>query len=294
MTAEIPVARAFLAALDPDGTDFTFQVFAERPQATIRPEHLDGELVALAKTLSAINARGGGIFVTVNRTDGRGRTAANIVALRSVFIDCDRPRIRALALAPSISVETRPGRGHHYWLLTGDQPVERFTGIQQQLAAYYGSDAAVTDLPRVLRVPGFWNVKEDPFLVRLVRCRPDLRYTLDDIVRAHGFSSADQASVPPAAAPSTVADRLYRRWALRAPITVGSRNRVAFRLALEGFRAGLDDRVVEQEVRAFCDRCGIAAEALRVLRDARKASRRRFRHSSRSGSDDGGESSAAK
>lgn len=298
MTPDLPVARAFLTALDPEHDDVTFQVFAERPGASVRAAHRHGGLADVAEYLTAINRRGGGIFVTVNRTNGRGRAAAHVVALRSVFIDCDAPRVRRLALAPSVSVETRPRRGHHYWLLAADQPLEAFTPVQKQLAAYYGTDPTVTDPSRVLRLPGFFNVKAEPFQVRLVRCRPDLRYSLEEVLAAHELSSGETpeaAIVTPAESSRRVcAEQLYRRWARRAPLAVGGRNRVAFRLALEGFRAGFSHAAVEAEVREFCDRAGIGAEAASVLQSAKRIAARGFRRSSVAGSFEDGSSRAAK
>jgi hypothetical protein len=234
----------------------------------------------------------------VNRTDGRGRAADHVVALRSFFIDCDAPRIRPLALTPSVSVETRPGRGHHYWLTAPSQPVEAFTGVQKQLAAYYGTDPTVTDPGRVLRLPGFFNVKAEPFPVRLVRCRPDLRYALSDVLAAHELSRCDvrEAEAVPlfGAARRLCAEQLYRRWARRAPLAIGGRNRVAFRLALEGYRAGFSDATVEGEVREFCARSGIGDEASRVLRSAKRIAERGVRRSSARAASADGQSRSAK
>lgn len=281
MTLDLEAARVFLAVLDPDASAFTFQVFAEAPESTVRPRHMHGTLAGIGEKLAAINQSGGGIFVTVNATDGLGRAAGNVVALRSLFIDCDKPRIRPLALPPSLSVATSPRRGHHYWLLQSGEPAEAFTPVQQRLAAYYGSDATVKDLGRVLRLPGFCNVKHVPVLVRLVRCRPHLRYTIAEVAKAHPLKDArllpEQDHVTH---PRSSAEALYFRWRRSAPFTTGTRNDVAFRLALEGFAAGLDARLVEAEVRGYCDRCGIGREAAAVLRSARKIAARRLRHSS--------------
>lgn len=282
MTPDLEQAAAFLKALDPARDAFTFQYFQERQDAAVRAAHPHGTLAVLAPMLAHANALGAGIFVTVNQTDGAGRSAENILALRSLFIDCDRPRVRPLALPPSFSVQTSPGRGHHYWLLTPGEPLAAFRSAQARLAAFYGSDPTVTDLGRVLRLPGFFNMKREPFLVQLVRCRPELRYPMADVVASH--------PVEPHGTPDVITDRptdarpcaeaLYRRWTRRAPFSSGTRNRVAFRLALEGFIGGLDGALVDAEVRAYCERCGISCEAATVLRSARKIAARGLRHSS--------------
>jgi hypothetical protein len=283
VTPDLAQAVVFLTALDPARDAFTFQYFQERQDAAVAAAHPHGTLAGLASTLARANEHGAGIFVTVNQTDGAGRTAENIVALRSLFIDCDRPRVRPLALPPSLSVQTSSGRGHHYWLLRPGEPLGAFRSAQARLAAFYGSDPTVTDLGRVLRLPGFFNVKHDPFLVQLVRCRPELRYTIADIVASHpveSHSTPDLVTDPPNDTHPSCAEALYRRWTKRAPFSTGTRNRVAFRLALEGFLSGLDGALVDAEVRAFCERCGISREADAVLRSARKIAARGLRHSS--------------
>jgi hypothetical protein len=43
-----------------------------------------------------------------------------------------------------------------------------FKSCQKALAAKFNGDPAVCDLARVMRVPGFWHLKADPFQTRLV------------------------------------------------------------------------------------------------------------------------------
>ena len=92
-------ARAFLTDLDPTATFFTFQTFDD-----VKGRH-DGSLTrvlhgplddAMAATLADLNARGAGVFVTVNATDGKGRTKENILRLRSTWHDQDNPAVEPL------------------------------------------------------------------------------------------------------------------------------------------------------------------------------------------------------
>lgn len=296
MTPDLDQALTFLSALDPHDDRFTFQYFRDHEGSAVRARYLHARLLDVASTLAEMNAAGAGIFVTVNRTDGRGRTAANITALRSLFIDCDAPRARPLALPPTMSVETSPMRGHHYWFLAPGEPLDAFRSAQEALAGYYHTDATVTDLCRVLRVPGFRNMKHEPFPVRLIRSRADKRYTIAEILAAHSVKVDPCTPTAPArtCVERDCAEIVYRRWSRRAPLTVGHRNRVAFRLAVEGFQAGLDPEAIAREVRAYCDRAGIAAEASAVLRSAARATARTCRHSSSIAEDDTGESPSAK
>lgn len=297
MTPDLDAAMTYLAALDPSDDRFTFQYFRDTERSDVRPRHSHTRLVDVADMLAKMNAAGAGIFVTVNRTDGRGRSAANVTALRSVFIDCDRPRARSLALPPSMSVQTSPMRGHHYWLLAPGEPLDAFRGAQEALADYYNTDATVTDLCRVLRLPGFRNMKHEPFPVRLVRCNAAKRYTIAEILAAHGIEAVrtgDGCTPPRTIRNRSCAEIAYRRWTRQAPLTVGHRNRVAFRLAVEGFQAGLDPDAIVREVQAYCERAGIVAEAAAVLRSARRATTRPCRHSSPIAEDGAGESTPAK
>jgi hypothetical protein len=279
-----PDAARFLSCLTgTDGwtTPCTFQTYPEAAGApTSLATAFHGSLHRLAFELSRRNDRGAAIAVTVNETDGWGRRGENIRALRALFIDCDGPLQRTPALQPSMVVRTRRGE-HLYWLLHPGEDLRRFRGAQRQLARYYGSDSTVSDMARAMRLPGFRHMKHDPVLVRLLDADPSRRYVLDEILSAH-----PAAGLP---APRNhfcnrvhrpCAHALYRRWAAAAPLTVGSRNAVAFRLALEGVRAQLDPAIVEAEVRAFCSRAGIVDEAEQVLRSACRANGRALRQPS--------------
>jgi hypothetical protein len=128
-------------------------------------EHFD-ELVKL-------NARGAGIYVTVNETDGNGRKATNITRIRALFDDLDGSPIEPVNCAeikPHIVVESSPGRFHPYWSFIGRMPLKVFEPLQKELARRFGGDPAVHDLPRVMRLAGFVHRKEKdkPFLSHIV------------------------------------------------------------------------------------------------------------------------------
>jgi hypothetical protein len=153
----------FLLALAPGETRFTFQTFddsgAERPELA---DVMHGSLVERLSELSHMSALGAGVFVTVNRTDLRGRRKANIVAVRALVADLDGAPLSVLerlGLPPHIIVITSPCRFHVYWKVETIATTD-FKGLQQRLAALLGSDPTVCDLPRVMRLPGFPHQKE--------------------------------------------------------------------------------------------------------------------------------------
>lgn len=148
----------------------TIQTFDDRKDKKNVPQifHIDGDMPdTLSATLSHRNKNGMGIYMTVNETDGKGRKAVNVIKVRSAFADLDgSPREPADKLNPTLIVESSPGRFHCYWF-TEDTPLEAFTQLQINIARILKADPVAKDLPRVLRVPGFYHMKEDPFMSRI-------------------------------------------------------------------------------------------------------------------------------
>ena len=50
---------------------------------------MHGSLAGKFAELSRLSALGAGVFVTVNRTDLKGRRKENIIAVRALFVDLD-------------------------------------------------------------------------------------------------------------------------------------------------------------------------------------------------------------
>jgi hypothetical protein len=180
-------AKRFLRLLDSESISFTFQTLndnrSKKDQTLTRQLH--GTLAQHWDQLVELNNKGAGIFVTVNETDGRGRTQENIIAVRAMFQDDDEGFQGTYPLPPSIQVNTSPGKFQRYWLCS-DVNEEQFKALQKQVIASYGCDKNVNDLARVLRLPGFLHRKnpEQPYLVRLVEPSPGIVYGAEEVVRA--------------------------------------------------------------------------------------------------------------
>lgn len=177
LQADLAQAGMFLAALDPAGV-FTFQTFDDdkvrKNMGMARVLH--GTLAQHSDELVLLNQRGAGIFIMVNKGDGiihpgdkTCRTTKNVVAVRSVFADLDGAPVEPVlaALPPDILIESSPERYHTYWL-TNDCPLAEFTLRQKQIAFKFSSDESVHDLPRVMRLPGFFHQKDTPFMTRMI------------------------------------------------------------------------------------------------------------------------------
>lgn len=174
---DLSLAGAFLEALaGSPNAPMTWQTFsdAKDPKADKDPlaGWLHGTLDRHAAELRRRNEQGAGIFLMANEGDGRGRKAANVVRVRAVFVDQDKPPLRPFAVPPSFIVHTSPGRYQAFWRVAGAVALKDFTPMQERLAAFYGGDLAVKDLPHVVRVPGFFHRKREPVLVGLETVRP--------------------------------------------------------------------------------------------------------------------------
>lgn len=169
---DVEQAAAFLARLDFEASSFTFQTLPESRGSHVRPQVFHGSIADCSSRLVTANRGGAGVFFMVNAGDGRGRRAENVTRVRAHFVDLDEPGIDPLFTAvetpPHIIVESSPGKWHAYWK-TEDAVLADFPGVQKLLAARFSGDLAVCDLPRVMRLPGFFHLKQSgtPFLTRM-------------------------------------------------------------------------------------------------------------------------------
>lgn len=133
-------------------------------------------------------AQGCGVWVMVNAADGKGRSTMNVVKVRALFIDLDGSpwEPAATALKPHMRVESSPERWHLYWLVE-DCVLGHFKPLQQAIAKKFDGDKSCCDLPRVLRVPGFYHVKTEPVMTKLVEANNFPRYTTQQVIDGLGL-----------------------------------------------------------------------------------------------------------
>lgn len=127
-----------------------------------------------------------GVFWTVNvlKPDARRRQTHEVARVAAVFVDLDGAPLPSgdFHLPPTAVVESSPGRYHAYWAVA-DLPLDEFSTAQRHLAGLYGGDTSVHDLPRVMRLPGYWHGKKEPgFLTRILETRPDAQYSRADLL----------------------------------------------------------------------------------------------------------------
>ena len=170
-------AKAYLRTLDPNASGFTFQLICDdkqRPHASVLNCSLD-ELWPKIEEVNTSTERIG-VFVVVNETDLNGRRCENVKSVRAVFADADSTEqvlrcediIAKTGATPTMVVHSSPGKAHYYWKID-DIKCEQFTRFQEALARKLGTDVAVKDLPRVMRLPGtvHWKNATQPHQVKL-------------------------------------------------------------------------------------------------------------------------------
>lgn len=161
---------------------------------------ISGSLKEAFSKLAQLNASGAGVFVTINKTDGKGRKTANVIGVQALFADTDGADIEPLVvLKPHIAVESSPGKFHLYWRV-GDCDTSQFKAMQKAIAEKYGTDPAVCDLPRVMRLPGFLHNKSKQHRVMFVPDYMDAKrepYSVQEVVEGLGLlppASGDKAN----------------------------------------------------------------------------------------------------
>lgn len=202
----------FLKMLDPEAKSFCFRQLPDNERSRVRPGNLDGKLKEALPQLQRANRAGGGAFVVINEG---GQKNGEITRVRAVFADTDGAPVKPIidALKPHIVVETSPQKYHVYWLVA-DFPLDQFKPVQLAIATQFRTDESVNDLSRVMRMPGFYHNKNEPFLSRLKELNPGLPpYTLDEVItgldlqltppdeghRSRAWNGSGKTDVPPIA-----------------------------------------------------------------------------------------------
>lgn len=183
---DLEAAYAFLDRLDPAGKH-TFQTFTD-PKPKPNPDPLSrtfhGTLAELLTKLISLQGDNAGVYVCINRTDLKGRKKTNITGIRAIAADLDGPpreNIYRFGLQASILVESSPGKYHAWWLVRdGEIPIEKYKSLVTRLAEIVEGDPAISGEQSVLRIPGFFNLKGEPFQSRIIDECSNV-YTLKEI-----------------------------------------------------------------------------------------------------------------
>ncbi len=238
-------ARRHLGALEHAAAQFIFAAFPENPitrsDPRAAPRHIVGSLDKVARCLALLQRQGFGIFVTVNAMQGRRRLNRAVSRVRAVWAERDHAGLD-LPLPPSLKIETSPGKRHDYLII---DPADRLDvreaqRINRQIARVCRADGAATDVARVLRLAGTWNLKAEPYRAR-IKVSTGVRYTATDILAAFPCAAPQAPSsrpaiiVPPQRHATAVVVHVQRDLAqAREGCRNDSLNRAAFRLGKLG------------------------------------------------------------
>jgi putative DNA primase/helicase len=242
------------------------------------------------------------VYVGINpRTREGGGTAADVACFRCIFVDWDdcgeeeaRRRIKAAGL-PEPTVLVHSGHGiHAYSRLT--EPITDpalWQRLQCGLIKALDSDPVVKDPPRIMRLPGFENVKRKPYVpCRIIEIDASRRYDVDIFPQ----EETTTRSAPNPASVMTeerfnalleearkqgvnVGDRAQRciEYMQMLPASIEGRDGsgAMFRAACECYRHGLSDDEAWIAIQWYnthkCDPAWSDAEVRHKLDDARRA-----------------------
>lgn len=175
LTPDLKEAQRFMDLLEPGG-HFWFQTALEpKPQdGNTCPRVLQGTLAKVGDQLVTFNKAGSAVWVQINAGTGRGND--DITRIRAYFVDQDKGSTELLFNSPhpaDIIVESSPDKFHGYWLAS-NAPLEHFANRMHALAEKFNGDHNVCHLGRVMRLPGFFHHKGEPFMSRIVKVREGL------------------------------------------------------------------------------------------------------------------------
>lgn len=251
---------------------FVFQTFDDKKRFHTLSKIISGKFWEIEHELDYMNSKGAVISLTINHSVG-GRKIENITKVAAVWADLDGAAPDdALDRSPHLTVETSPGRYHCYWLVE-DLPLEAFTQTQLSIAHTLSSDSAVSDLPRAMRMPGFYHQKKERFLSRIVQKNlaqnkfswyqliemfpPQKKKLWSKFDDKKSFAKPDPNMV-------TLNTEKYRG---QYGETAGNRNNSTIKIIGGMIRRGLDWDRIEEEVKNHCESCSppVAEFEVRML-----------------------------
>lgn len=160
-----------------------------------------------------------GVFVVVNRLPaGNAEKDQDVQGISSwVYEVDDLPKeeqwklIEQMPVPPSLVVETKKSL-HVYFLAAPGAKTENYKRIQEKQIRINHADKTIKNLSRVMRVPGTWHNKAEPFLCRLRVYEPSRIYSEEEFEAALDTKLPPDNPPPAGASPAALPEkREYRR-----------------------------------------------------------------------------------
>lgn len=228
------------------------------------------ELPNLLPTLQAVAGRQYNIYAGLNPRKHKGAAGDDgVICARCLAVDSDPAHgggdvaglVERIANAglPRASLVLRSGNGAWaIWRLAEAMTdLDAWKVFQKRLILALGTDQTVHNPERIVRLPGFVNLKKDkaPRLAYIVAADPAARYTLEDFDALPMLPAPKPAPSPAIPFPSSATRRDLLRAATQYVMKAetrgeGGRNGSAFRLAghVFAFRTGDGESMGEGEV----------------------------------------------
>jgi hypothetical protein len=197
-------------------------------------------------SLKRENSAGADVFIGMNpiKDGAYSRTKDDIREVRHLYLDLDADGHEALETirnshevpAPNFVLDTSPDRHQVVWRVEGlDQ--EQAESMLRAMADQFGGDPAATDSTRVLRLPGFANMKyEEEFIVQV-------RQESTQIYQARDFMVQEDSPE----APRHLGDESGRR----LPLGHKSQSEQDWAYAKRALARGDDPAIVTQRIADF-------------------------------------------
>jgi hypothetical protein len=188
-------ASEFLRVLYPSESTITFQTFPNTERCSVKPKILHGNLERHLDYLQRANSQGAGVYGMVNVGDDEWRSNEHVTTIAGSFLDLDGSPLDPVLkspIKPHAIIQTSPERFQVRWKVNPVQVNDRnrtascelFRKIQRGVAEKFNGDRFVSGLSGVARVPGFWNMKSQPFLVRTIQLNDIPAYELTTLADA--------------------------------------------------------------------------------------------------------------
>jgi hypothetical protein len=151
-------------------------------------ETIPSDLKGVDESIALANSQGKPIYFVPNELAGNKRVDTEVVRCRSVFLDDDDHigdnRSAEFALEPNLCIQTSPGKWQYHWL-TDTTDIDEWRGVVRGMIEKYETDPACKNPARILRMPGFVNIKEK-YHGWVVRClvNREQPYTWTEITKA--------------------------------------------------------------------------------------------------------------
>lgn len=126
----------------------------------------------IAALVERLRASCANVYVGANPRSRQGGKAEDVAMARCLFVDfdgCTVDQVRAelakhAGKIPPPTLLVDSGHGAHAWWLLAEPitDMRAWTGYQKALIRVFESDPAIHDPPRIMRLPGTCNFKDDP------------------------------------------------------------------------------------------------------------------------------------